>query len=420
MKKQLISSLALAGLLTLLMVASSDASQSKAHASARAASASAIFGKTDKATGSPYVFAMINMEAGNVTFPQSQEAAQAAIDYVNTYEDGINGHPIVLKECSDTTATAATSATCANELVADNPLLVLGAADVGGAGSFPVWNAHHLAYVGGSPFTPVESDAHNAVIFTGFSGPDTVATFAYATQVEHLKKVSIIATNDAQGLAFGKQAAGYAKADGDTVHVVPISSSASTSDFAAAAAQAESTKPDVVFVEDPDNCAQVLLALQQTGYSGRITGPSYCNTAAALKVAGSAANGFFDATPYVGFDLVDKPQWSHEIKLTEAILAKYAPSSINLDGNAFAAFGEVMNIRATLPTIKGKLDEQSILKAFETGSNHPNWLAHPYTCNRKQDPIQLSVCDAWQQIQVVKNGKVVTLDSNWVSGKQGS
>ena len=99
--------------------------------------ASSPFGKPHKATGKPYVFVMVNLEGGPVQFNEAQQGAQAAIDYVNAYKDGINNHPIVLKECSDTTLTPATSATCANQLVADNPVLVLGGADIGSAGLVP-------------------------------------------------------------------------------------------------------------------------------------------------------------------------------------------------------------------------------------------------------------------------------------------
>ena len=171
---------------------------------AQPASASSPFGTPHKASGKPYIFAMVNLEGGPVQFNEAQQGAQAAIDYVNTYKDGINSHPIVLKECSDTTLTPATSATCANQLVADNPVLVLGGADIGSAGSFPVWQSHNLAYVGGSSFTPVESNAKNAVIFSSLNVADNAG--AMATTRAHtlgVKSVSMIEANDAQGLATG-------------------------------------------------------------------------------------------------------------------------------------------------------------------------------------------------------------------------
>jgi branched-chain amino acid transport system substrate-binding protein len=359
---------------------------------------------------------MIDLIGAPVSFPQSEQGGQAAIDYVNDYEDGINGHPIVLKVCDNTTLQAPASATCANQLVADNPLLVLGASDTGGAGSFPIWQAHNLAYIGGSPFTPVESNAPNSVIFTGYSGPDNVATIKYASQAFHIKSVSIIEANDTQGIAVGQAVGAAAKSIGMKASLVPLSDTASTSDFAAAAAQAETGSPGMIFVEEPNECPQTLLAIQQTGYKGKIAGIGPCAAPPAIKAAGAASNGFFFAQPNIGFDQIKTKAWGHEIALTEAILAKYAPASIALDSNALSPFGAVMNLKTTLSAIKGKLDEASILKAFQSGANHPNWLAHPYTCDRKQDPTQKSVCEPYQQIFQINNGKVATLSTAWVSG----
>ena len=59
-----------------------------------------MFGTPKKATGSPYVFGMINDETGAVTFPEARQGSIAAVDYVNNYLGGINGHPIVIDECT--------------------------------------------------------------------------------------------------------------------------------------------------------------------------------------------------------------------------------------------------------------------------------------------------------------------------------
>src|SRR5271156_4099048 len=88
---------------SLAVVASS--SLDSGHATARPAS---VFGTAHKATGSPYVFGMINDETGAVTFPEARQGAIAAANYVNDYLDGINGHPIVIDSCigDGTPATA--------------------------------------------------------------------------------------------------------------------------------------------------------------------------------------------------------------------------------------------------------------------------------------------------------------------------
>lgn len=54
-------------------------------------------------------------------------------------------------------------------------MAILGGGDTGSAGAIPVWQRASLAYLGGIPFTPVESNYKNAVIFDDVSVADNAA-----------------------------------------------------------------------------------------------------------------------------------------------------------------------------------------------------------------------------------------------------
>ena len=43
-------------------------------------------------------------------------------------------------------------------------------------------------------------------------------------------------------------------------------------------------------------------------------------------------------------------------------------------------------------------------------------MAHEYTCDGKQLPGNTAICNAYQRIKTVKDGKVVTATDEWVSG----
>ena len=94
---------------------------------------------------------------------------------------------------------------------------------------------------------------------------------------------------------------------------------------------------------------------------------------------------------------------------------KYGPSDLALDSIAQAGFSSVINIQAALNGVK-TLDTQSILAAFKGGRNHPNFLAHEYTCDGQQLPGNTAVCNAYQKIKQVKGGKVNTVSQDWVTG----
>jgi branched-chain amino acid transport system substrate-binding protein len=162
-----------------------------ATGSATAAAAGSGLGTPHKATGTPYVFGMINDETGAVTFPEARQGSIAAVDYVNNYLDGINGHPIQIDSCIGD-GTPATAARCANQLVADHPIAILGAADVGAPASIPIYAHANLAYLGGIPFTPVPETAANSIQFWSVSVGDNAAAAVYAGKKLGVTSVAII------------------------------------------------------------------------------------------------------------------------------------------------------------------------------------------------------------------------------------
>ena len=53
----------------------------------------------------------------------------------------------------------------------------------------------------------------------------------------------------------------------------------------------------------------------------------------------------------------------------------------------------MLNVQQALSKIKGTPTTKSILAVFKTGSNHPNYMSHPYTCDGKAIAKAVSVCD---------------------------
>ena len=141
---------------------------------------------------------MINDETGAVTFPEARQGSIAAADYANNYLGGINGHPIVIDSCIGD-GTPATAAACANQLVANHPIAILGAADVGAPASIPIYQHANLAYLGGIPFTPVPETAPNSIQFWSVSVGDNAAAAVYAGKTLGVKSVAIVYFSNAQG-----------------------------------------------------------------------------------------------------------------------------------------------------------------------------------------------------------------------------
>src|SRR6476659_1635639 len=252
------------------------------------AARSSVVATAKKKTGTPYVFGMINDETGAVTFPEARQGAIAAANYVNDYLGGINGHPIVIDNCTGD-GTPATAARCANQLAAKHPMAILGAADVGAPASIPIYQHANLAYLGGIPFTPVPMTAPNSIQFWSVSVGDNAAAAVYAGKTLGVKSVAIVYFNNTKGASLLPQITQVFKAAGvTTVKAIPLSPT--SPDPSPQAALVESSGAQLAYIDVPNGCGNMLKALKSVGYSGKIMGNDACGPPPEIEAAGRGAH----------------------------------------------------------------------------------------------------------------------------------
>jgi branched-chain amino acid transport system substrate-binding protein len=388
----------------------SSGSGAPASTSAAAAAGGSVFGTAKKATGTPYVFGMINDETGAVTFPEARQGSIAAVDYVNNYLDGINGHPIVIDTCTGD-GTPATAARCANQLVAKHPLAILGAADVGAPASIPIYQHASLAYLGGIPFTPVPETAPNSIQFWSVSVGDNAAAAVYAGKTLGVKSVAIVYFNNAQGASLLPQITPVFKAAGvTTVKAIPLSPT--SPDPSPQAALIESSGAQLAYVDVPNGCGNVLKALKSVGYSGKVIGIDPCGAPPVLAASAGGANGMYIASPFVL-----QSGGSAQALLFMAAMTKWAAPGTLIDSISTAGFATVMNVQQVLSTISGTPTTATILAAFRAGT-HPNFLSHPYTCDGQALKGAAAICNDNYLMNQVQNVTITQPSStDWVTSK---
>lgn len=388
----------------------SSGSSPSASSSTSAAASTSVFGTPKKATGTPYVFGMINDETGAVTFPEARQGAIAAVDYVNNYLDGINGHPIVIDECTGD-GTAPTAARCANQLVADHPLAILGAADVGAPASIPIYEHADLAYLGGIPFTPVPMTAPNSIQFWSVSVGDNAAAAVYAGTTLSVKSVALVYFSNPQGESIIPQITPVFKAAGVTkIHYIPLSPT--SPDPSPQAALVDSSGAQLAYIDVPNGCGNMLSALKTVGYAGKLMGIDPCGAPPVIAASGGGANGMYIASPFLL-----QSGTSSQAQLFMAAMKKWAAPRTLIDSISTAGFATVMNVQQVLSTIKGALTTATILAAFKSGT-HQNFLSHPYTCNGQAMKGAPSICNDYYLMNQIQNGVVTQPNPNdWVTSK---
>ena len=387
----------------------SSGSSSATASSTPAAASGSVFGTPKKATGTPYVFGMINDETGAVTFPEARQGAIAAVDYVNNYLDGINGHPIQIDSCIGD-GTPATAARCANQLVADHPLAILGAADVGGPASIPIYAHANLAYLGGIPFTPVPETASNSIQFWSVSVGDNAAAAVYAAKQLGIKSVAVVYFSNAQGESILPQITPTFKAAGvTTVKDIPLSPT--SPDPSPQAALVEGSGAQLAYVDIPNGCGNVLKALKSVGYAGKLMGIDPCSAPPVIAAAAGGAEGMYIASPFML-----QSGTSQQAQLFEAAMKKWAAPGTLIDSISTAGFATVMNVQQVLSSISGTPTTASILAAFRSGT-HPNFLSHAYTCNGQALKGAAAICNDYYLMNQIENGVVTQPDPTWVTSK---
>ncbi len=388
----------------------SASSGSTGSASAAGTASADPFGTPKKATGTPYVFGMINDETGAVTFPEARQGAIAAAAYVNNYLGGINGHPIQIDNCTGD-GTPATAARCANQLVGDHPLAILGAADVGAPASLPIYQHAGLAYLGGIPFTPVPQTAPNSVQFWSVSVGDNLAAATYAGKTLGVKSVAIIYFSNAQGESILPQITPVFKAAGvTTVKDIPLSPT--SPDPTSQAALVESSGVQMVYVDVPNGCGNVLKALKGVGFTGKIMGIDPCGAPPVIQAAAGGANGMYIASP---FELQSGD--SAQAKLFVAAMQKWAAAGTFVDSISTAGFATVMNVQQVLSTIQGTPTTQQILAAFKSGT-HDNFLSHPYSCDGQALKGATAVCNDYYLMNQIQGANLTQPSAtDWVTSK---
>ncbi len=389
----------------------SSGSSTSATSGSSTASSASVFGSAKKATGSPYVFGMINDETGAVTFPEARQGAIAAMQYVNNYLGGINGHPIVIDNCVGD-GTPAGAARCANELVAKHPIAILGAADVGAPASIPIYAHANLAYIGGIPFTPVPFVSPNSIQFWSVSVGDNAAAAVYAGKTLGVKSVALMYFSNPQGESIIPQIVPVFKAAGaSTVKLIPLSPT--SPDPSPQAALIESSGADLAYIDVPNGCGNVLKSLKSVSYTGKLMGIDPCGAPPVISASAGGAEGMYIASPFIL-----PTGTSQQAQLFQAAMKKWAAPGTLIDSPSVAGFATVMNVQAALSKISGTPTTKSILAAFKTGSNHPNFLSHPYTCDGQQMTGAPAICNDYYLMNQVKNGQLTQPSTtDWTTSK---
>lgn len=359
-------------------------------------------------TGAPVVLGYVTQENSALgSFPETQVGAQAATTYANTELDGVKGRPIRLVTCA-TNGSPESSQDCANKLVAQHPVAVVGGVDLGADSAMPVYQQAQIPYVSGSPQLNGELNSPNSYSLTGGTAAELLGIIDYLTSVKKVHSVHALYVDLPGLLSIAINSSKQILSKKGVNDVSLVSEKSDAPDFAPALSRVAAGKPDaIVVVFQAQACARIV----QAASALNIRTPMYligsCATPAVARAAGANTSNLVFASGYL-------PPAADPQETAAAEFAKRVPADQQTSGSE-GSFSAVLVVRELLAGL-ADLTPAALTTALKASNNQPNVMAHPFSCNHQAVPILPSICNSAVRL-LTWNGKGFSdVTGNWIDG----
>jgi branched-chain amino acid transport system substrate-binding protein len=362
-------------------------------------------------TGPPVILGYVTQENSSLgSFPETQTAAQAAVTYANSQLDGVKGRPIKLVPCI-TDGSPEASQNCANQLIAQHPVAVVGGVDLGAESAMPLYKAAGIPYVSGSPQLNGELNSTNSYDLAGGTVSELLGIVDYLTTVKKVHSVHALYVDLPGLLSIAIQSSkNILKAKGVTdIMLVPEKSDAP--DFAPALSRASSGKPDaIVVVFQAQDCARIV----QAASALNITTPMYligsCASPAVARAAGGNTSNLVWASGYL-------PAAADPSDPAAVAFSKNVPADQQTSSSE-GSFSAILAVQNLLTTLTDPTSPSALISALKATNGQPTVLGHPYTCNGKEVPILPAICNGAVRLLTWNGSGFADLTGNWVDGSK--
>lgn len=239
----------------------------------------------------PVVIGMINLEGGQLSYPDVRIGAEAAAKLINEELGGIQGHPVELRVCAVGVDQASNQA-CAQEFAnAGDVNVVLQGYSFGSAFSHPVFEAAGLPVLMQTPLTSADFEAPLAWAFQGGNIGGTTGTAGYAAKYLDAEKVVVLGVDlDAtRGVVAAMEA--LPSMQGRDLQVTYLADTAT--DLTADVQVSGAAEADAVLVlVNAHHCIQIAQTLRDLGVTAPVLAVSTCATQTTLTEAPELFEGW--------------------------------------------------------------------------------------------------------------------------------
>lgn len=356
----------------------------------------------------PIKIGMINQEDSPAgSFPELRFAAEAAINFINTELGGVEGRPLEFIPCA-TTFSIESSQACAEDLITDGVVALVGGLDVLVEGALPALEANGVPIVGGIPAGLAEQRNPISFAFSGGTAGGMAAFMQHAVEQGHEK--AFIAYGEFE--SFQVAAEDYGARVGESLglevrlNAFPLFGA----DYTRVLNDAKSFGADAVVINAADAaCVPVMQGFQDLGFEGTL----YMFGACAAEEIINAADGANDGVVFNS----EGPPDSGDVEGTIFDLASNEYNTGNAQAAGTVAFRGMMNLYSVLVELgPDDISSERIIEVLRSAEDRESFWGHPYTCDGEQVPGLQSLCAPQQTLMTIigSDATDVTFITEWI------
>ncbi len=355
----------------------------------------------------PVVIGMINQEDTPLgSFPEVRRGVEAGVDFVNRELGGVDGRPLELHTCV-TSFDPEQSAACAQEMVAQDVVALVGGIDVTSNGSIPVLEANGIPQLGGIPANLVEQQSDVTFFFSGGVTGGLAAFVAHAA--EEGATSAVLAYGEFESFAVSAEDYAAPLAGSLGIDLELISYPLTATDFLPVLTRAAASDPDAIIVAAAGSaCAPIMTTYEDLGIDAQLYLVGACADGEIIQAAGGAHEGVLFNT--------EGPPLSVETVEDEMFLSineLYANDEAG--GAGTVGLRGFMNLYALMDGLGADgVSREAVLETAEASADEPSFWGHAYTCDTDQIEGLPSLCAPQQSLfRVEEPGNNIVVNEDW-------
>jgi branched-chain amino acid transport system substrate-binding protein len=354
----------------------------------------------------PIRIGMINQEnTGAGSYPELRFAADAAINFINAELGGVDGRPLELVPCISAFSVES-SQSCAQELVLEEVVALVGGIDVLVQGALPVLEQNGLPIVGGIPAGLAEQRSPSSFSFSGGTAGGMAAFMQHAADQGYEKAFIAYGEFESFQVAAEDYGARVGEDLGLEVRLRPFPLFGA--DYTSVLNDAKDFGADAVIMNAADAaCVPVMEGFREFGFEGTL----YLFGACAADEIITSADGADAGVVFNG----EGPPDPDDVEGTIFDLASTEYNAGNAQAAGTVAFRGMMNLYAVLVELGGdNITSEGIVDILENAVDRESFWGHPYTCDGEQVPGLPSLCAPQQALFTFDEGANLTFITDWI------